>query len=443
MKLFNKTLIIKVLVVLIFGLQTVQSQTDSCTKLTLNELFSLADENSVQLKLSKSIIETSQTATEMIQANRLPSLDFSLSVAAIGNGLIVDRDFSHAQNVDMPHFGNNFGFEASQLIFAGGALSTQINKARLEEQIAQLNYDKNRMDVYFLLTGYYLELYKLRNQREVFLKNIEQTEILIRQIQAKQEQGMALENDVTRHELRLQNLQLSLIEINNNLNIINFQLVTTLGLPKGTIIEPDPSILDSEVSITSESDLYAIAEANLPELKTAEMKVQKAEKEIQLAQSDYYPSIFAFAANKFDGPILIEVPVINKNFNYYYAGIGIKYSLSSLYKSNQKVRLAKKQQQLAENERSLVAEHTAISVQRAHVQFKESFEKLVTYQKSYQLAAENYRIINNRYLNDLVLITEMLDAGNQKLNSELLVINAKINIIYNYYKLQREIGKLN
>ena len=99
-----------------------------------------------------------------------PSLDVSFSALYIGNGLITDRDFTNAQSVEMPHFGNNFGIEASQVIFAGGAISTNIEKAKLQEQVAQLNYNRNELDICFLVTGYYLDLYKLKNQREVFLE---------------------------------------------------------------------------------------------------------------------------------------------------------------------------------------------------------------------------------------------------------------------------------
>ena len=87
--------------------------------------------------------------------------------------------------------------EASQVIFAGGAISNSIAKAELEEQVARLNFEKDQIDVRFLLTGYYLDLYKLMNQREVYVRNIEQTSLLIKQIKAKQKEGLSLGNDST------------------------------------------------------------------------------------------------------------------------------------------------------------------------------------------------------------------------------------------------------
>jgi outer membrane protein len=120
--------------------------------------------------------------------------------------------------------------------------------------------------------------------------------------------------------------------------------------------------------------------------------------------------------------------------------VGVKYNLASLYKNNKKVQLANKKQQLAENVEALAVEHTQVAVQSAYIRFMESFDKLKMYETSSRLASENYRIINNRYLNEAVLITEMLDASNTSLNADLELVNARLNVIYNYYRLQREVG---
>lgn len=410
--------------------------------LSLDEIFWLAEQNNKQLNLARTGLKVAQNATDMVKNVRLPSIDASLSFSYLGNGTIMDRKFTNIKTAEIPHFGNNFSIEASQVIFTGGAISNSIVKAELEEQVAQLLLDKNRIDIRFLLTGYYLDLYKLSNQRIVYLKNIEQTNILIKQIKAKQREGMALNNDITRYELILHNLEFALIEIDNNLDILNYHLTTALGLDTNTIIKADTSLLNLNLSSVITSDLIQIAETNLPELKSAKVKIDIADKEIKITKANYLPIIALVAANHFNGPITIEVPAINKNFNYWYAGVGIKYNLSSLFKSNKNVRLAKCQKLMATEMKDIIEEQSTIAIHTASTKYKEAFEKLHTLEKSFQLSNENYRIVNNRYLNDLVLITEMLDASNTKLNAELQVVNAKINIIYNYYKLQYTTGKL-
>ena len=410
--------------------------------ISIDSVFALVERNCTLLKISEKNAEKAEQAVSIVKNNLLPSIDINLSALYLGDGTILDRNFSNSQNAPIPHFGNNFSVEASYLVFSGGAVSNSIAKAELESQVANLAYKKNLSDMRFLVAGYYLDLYKLQNQRQVFLKNIEQTELMIKQINAKQNEGMALLNDLNRYKLMLQNLRLDLIEIENNINIINQHLVITLGLPKETNIIVDTTIQNLKLFPYSQEELMNIAQQNRPDLYMSALRTTIAEKQIELAKANYYPSIAIIGANNFNGPITIEVPPINKNFNYWYLGIGLKYNLASLYKSSKDVSLAKTNKNVADYAKTLELENTQIALFAAQTNYLESIEKLHTYETTFQLAKENYTIVNNRYLNDLVLITEMLDASNIKLNAELQVVNANLNIIYNYFKLLREIGKL-
>lgn len=55
---------------------------------------------------------------------------------------------------------------------------------------------------------------------------------------------------------------------------------------------------------------------------------------------------------------------------------------------------------------------------------------------SLMAADENYAVVSNRYANDLALLTDMLDAGNTKLEADLALVEARINLIYDYYRMK-------
>jgi hypothetical protein len=51
-------------------------------------------------------------------------------------------------------------------------------------------------------------------------------------------------------------------------------------------------------------------------------------------------------------------------------------------------------------------------------------------------------VMNARYLSQLALVTDMVDASNLKLNAELSEVDARINIVYAYYRMKYVAGEI-
>ena len=191
------------------------------TWMTIAQLFERIEENSKSLRTSKSGVEAARIGIEAAKSKKLPDLDASLSFSYIGNALMTDRDFSNAQGLKSPHFGNNFAFQAQQVVYAGGAINAGIRLAELGKQQAEVGVKLTRQQARFIALGQYLDLYKIDNRIKVYEKNIELTRQLIADIKAKQTQGMALKNDITRYELQMESLKLGLTSLRNNRSILN------------------------------------------------------------------------------------------------------------------------------------------------------------------------------------------------------------------------------
>lgn len=410
--------------------------------LNLEQLFDLAELNNRSLRISDFAVRNAQQSIKVAKNAQLPSVAISLSASYLGDVWLSDRDFRNVQTCSMPHFGNNFSFEATQVIYAGGAIKNAIESAKLQWQAALLEKEMTRQNVRFLLVGNYLELFKLENQEEVYAINIAQTRKLVSEIQNKQKEGLALRNDITRYELQLQSLEMALTQVRNGIKIINNKMVVLIGLPDGTSIEVDKNILEQIPELTDENYWQNMATDISPSIHLAKVRKDQALRKEKVVGADRLPSLALFAADKMDGPITVEVPPIDKNLNYWYVGVGLKYNLASLYTTNKSVEKTKIETRMTVENEALVQEDLRMEINEAHTKFVESFSLLQTRMKSLELATQNYEVVNNRYINDLALITDMLDASNSKLESELLMANARINILFNYYNLKRISGTL-
>ncbi len=409
---------------------------------TIDEMFALADQNSKSLRPSLTAIDEAHEGVRVAKSGRLPDIEASLSFNYLGDGTIMERDFTQVTCAPMPHFGNNFALEVSQILYSGGAVPNGIKMAQLQEEIARLDWAKDRNKIRFLLTGYYFDLFKQRNILTVYEQNIEQTRQLLKDIRAKQNQGLALKNDITRYELLLSDLEFTVVQIKNSLSILNRNLLTNLGLDEGVRIVPDTTVLTRVLPLGDEAYWQNEAVENSPALKQLELAVQMNRHQDKIVKSDRLPKVALVAGNHFNGPITIEVPPIDKNFNYWYVGVGVKYNFSSLYKTNKAASRSKLTIRRSQERYADVSEQTELAVQAAYVRYIETYDQLNTRKKNVELAGQNYAVVENRYKNELSLITDMLDASNAKLSAEVQLANAQIDIAFNYYKLLYLTGTL-
>lgn len=119
--------------------------------ITLEEIFEVAETGSAQLRPSLTSQTEADQEANVAHSGRLPDINVSLSLSYIGDGFTTDRNFSDYQKAPIPHFGNG--------------LSVNIAAARK----------------------------------------------VLDEMHARYEQGTALQNDITRYELLVSNLELQLI----------------------------------------------------------------------------------------------------------------------------------------------------------------------------------------------------------------------------------------
>lgn len=409
----------------------------------IGELFSLVESGSNALKVQKTGVDVANRGIEEAKSRRLPDINASLAVSYNGNVLMTDRSFGNAKGLSQPHFGNSFAIEAQQVVYAGGALNAGIRLAELQKAQSENTVSMTRNQQRFLALGEYLELCKLNNGIKVYESNITLTEKLIADIKAKQSQGMALKNDVTRYELQMEQLKLGKRKLEDQKLILNHQLCNTLALQGDTEIVPQLNLDNIGNENVSEQLVQDCASQSSPLIRQTAIGMQMADQQLKMAKSEMLPKVALVASDNFAGPFTYDIPPIDKNFNIWYVGVGVKYSLSSLFKGYKGVRKAKEMVRQSSEAHSLSGETVNNNVQQAITMHKQAFVELRTQQKSVELANQNYSVMNDRYLNQLALVTDMVDASNLKLNAELQEVNAKINIAYTYYNMMYAEGNLN
>ena len=411
------------------------------TQMTVEQMFDLIEENSSQLRTAKTGTEAAAQAVSFARSGRLPDVTIQAQASYLGNTLITDRDFSNGQWFHTPHFGNSFSIMARQTIYAGGAISSGIDMAQMEQQKSQLNVEQQRENMRFSALGFYLDLCKIDNRLQVIDKNIELTSQLISNINDKYAQGLALKNDVTRYELQMKTLELQRQKLQDQRTILNHQLCNLTGLTSYPHIEPASDLASATYPQDNREHWQALADST-PAQRQAALSVQMAQKNEKTARANLLPHVALVAADNLNGPITFELPPIDQNYNYWFVGIGVDYELSSLFKGSKRLKQTRLQARQAMEAKEVTATETDNQLQAAFTLYQQAYIELDTRRKSVELARQNYTVVNDRYLNQLALVTDMLDASNMLLNTELDHVDALIGIAYAFFRMKYITGTL-
>ena len=424
---------------------------------SLQQLYDLADHYNQQIVVSQTGLRAASEAVMAAKNAMLPNVELSASGSYIGDATLMSRGFSTNGTTDViiagigpqkvrngrqetPHWGNSFTAQVSQVIYAGGAIRAGIRITELGEQMATLDVEKNRQEVRFLITGYYLDLYKLQNQQMVIDRNVQLTEKVIKDMEARCQQGMVLKNDITRYELQLMTLQLTKEKLKDAQSIINHQLCTTLHMADKKVIVVDTTKLNQEIAslktIANEHNWQQTASENNIGIRQANVAIQLAEQKIKTTNAASLPSLALIAEDNLFGPYTNDLIPVNANVNAWFVGIGLKYDLGSLWKNKHNINHARIHHQQSQEQFVLARENVEKSVQAGYVNFLTSFKEVETQRKQVELATQNYDVVQNRYQNQLALLTDMLDASSMKLSADMALVNAQISLLYNYYKLK-------
>ncbi|WP_079241150.1 TolC family protein [Chryseobacterium indologenes] len=410
-------------------------------QMTASEVAELAVQNHQQLKVSAQNIGIAKQNTNVVKLQKLPTITASTSQFYLGDAVAIDKDFSNSTNVPMPHYGSSYAVQATQLIFKGGLVNKSIEMAGLREQLSELDLEKNKQDVKFLVISNYLDVYKIINQEEVFQNNKKLALERLKNIQKFYQQGMVTRNEVIRGELAIKNLDQGILTLTNNKKILNYNLNIALGLSSDTEIIPTENLENKESGIGMGYYTDLAHESN-PLLKSAQKNIAVADKNIEIIKTDNAPTLAGFGGYTLQRPITTRNPVLDMYSGGWQTGVSLSYNIDTLFKTKEKVKLGELQKNQANDAMTLVQQNVDMGVNAAYTKYQEAIQQADILNDSKRLAEENYKITEAKYLNQLAVQAEMIDAQNQKLQSELDYANAEINVLYQYYNLLKSTGTL-
>ena len=319
-------------------------------------------------------------------------------------------------------------------------IHNNIKRATFEKQIAAINSASSKAEVKLIMLRQYMDLFSLYKQKDVFARNVEESTRRLEDIRRLKKEGIVTRNDELRSELQLTNDDLALREAKDNITIVSQQLDIVLGLDETLLLLPDTTLLSASTSLSSCDAYIQQASTHFPGLQIARYNTRLAENDIRISRADYLPSLAIHAGNTLSRPLTSTMDdMFANNWN---VALSLSYNLSSLYRNKHKMHEARQYVSLRRNAEEQMMQEIRVNVRSAYIRHQEATDRVKALKLSVRQANENYRIVNNRYLNQLSILTDLLDASSVRLEAELQLTTAQSEAVYTYYQLMHACGNL-
>jgi outer membrane protein TolC len=428
------------LVLITLSLLSLQSLRAQQTRtLTLKEAIDLSIANSKQLKLNTAKILEANSAVKEAEEKRLPDAGV--------NGSYLYLPVRPTINLKSDSAGGNGGPKVSQAFFGmvsvslplynGGKLKYGIESAKYLEQALNLDAENERTAVIMNTINACINLFKAKEAINLVKENLEQSQQRVKDLSNLEKNGLLARNDLLKAELQTSNIELTLLDAESNYRLASVNMDIMLGLPEETDLIPDRNGLALPQSVKSISEYEQDALQNRNDIAAAAVRKKNAELNIKTIKADYYPSIALTG-----GYVAADIPKFLTVTNAVNIGVGVKYNISSLWKTKTKLAGAEARIKQVVASQEILNDNIRMQINQAYQAYFVSTKKIEVLEKSVIQATENYRITKNKYDNSLATTTELLDADVALLQSKLSVTNAKADSFLAYNRLLYAAGLL-
>lgn len=408
--------------------------------LSIDQLFDRGMEQNLQLAADRLKEQIADDRARTARASRLPEINIGLNGGFVGQPVVFEHGLSDPTYPDSPDWSQNYAVNVSQPLYHGGRIRYAIRQADIEKEIAVLQTATDRADIKLSLLRQYLTLFSLYKQHVVLTRNINESERRLKDIRQMKEEGLITNNDVLRSEMQLTNNRLSLLETENNIRLTSQQLDILLGLDESLLLRPDTTLLNEVLRLDEYENYISQAYSNDPAMSLRIRQTDLARNNIQAVKAERMPQLSLYAANTLARPV--SRTLADMYNNAWNIGLSFSYPLSALYRSKHRIREARRQVDVYRNAEEQHRQQIRMTVRNAYLKHSEALARVDALKLSVKQAEENFRIMRNRYLNQLAILTDLLDADNLRLDAELQLTTARAQVVYTYYELQRATGKL-
>lgn len=414
----------RIILLLLLSVSIVSAQTND-KKYSLEDCIQIALKNNPAIISSSYTVDESAVRIDEARSGYFPSININSSF---------DRS-SNKGAITSPYNNYNAGVSARYYLFQGLKTDATVNAANSNYQASNYQNEVNKQDLILKITQGYYRMLQAERFIESADKTIERAKLFLDYANAKFKSGLASRSDILKAEVELSNSNLTLIKAKNDFLSAKGNLNLLLGLSADSPI----SIID-DLAIIEQNQLQEFNELNKqayqnrPELKKFREQLNVQKSSIQIAKSDFFPTLSADASYNYGGT---EISSLKENWFY-----GLTLSIPLFSGFSTKARVAEEEIALKGLEKQFewLSQQVNLDVWNAYLNIKETDERIINAKTFLENAKENMKIAEGQYREGMGSMIEVIDAQTNYVIAEQTFIQSLADYKIAVASLKRATG---
>lgn len=390
--------------------------------ITIDKAIDLAIKQGEEVSISTKSLNISQKELNSAFKTALPNLFY------VGGYLKTDGAFLENTPIQTAKSGYVNFIGISQPIFQGGAITAKIKKAKIEERRAALALLKNIRDTRLEVISIYTGILSAKNSLEAYNISKEQLNEALKYEEEKEKVGKTTKADLLKAEYQLLDMEASILEVHNQIEIGLLILKQKLNLSNSESIDVENFYINGNIlkNIDYDIDLNQALTSGIA-ANFAQLNVSEADVEKMLARSEMLPHVKGFVGkeyvtedhrteNSWGGGVIVNWNIFQfgKDYdNYEAAHIGVEKS--------------KSQERLAQND-------IRVNVRSAYLDMVKLTKLERVYFKALEEAEENYNRDKIKFQKGMISILDFLISQEVLTTSRVKYENIRLTL---YNSLER------
>jgi len=255
-----------------------------------------AMENNIQIKQSVLNTEYNQNLLKQSKMGQIPSLSGSGNYNYSWGRVLDQTTYRYSDNQSVNSL--NLGISSSANLFSGLRVRNTIQQNELNLLASYEDVEKVKNDISLNIAAAYLSIMFNRELLSVTQSQLEITGQQVERTLKLVDAGKLARGNFLELQAQFASEELNLVNAENQLAISLLNLQQILDLPIDTafdVVIPELADPDEDPLVMNALDVYRVAEQEMPEIKSAVLGLESAEKGLAIAKGGRSPQLYMSA----------------------------------------------------------------------------------------------------------------------------------------------------